>query len=262
VAEVFGIRLESLNADYSPELQSKQVDKAIHRNPDLIILTPTSVDKSTGWFRKINSAGIPVVGSNTTPTSEGFRYLLSWTGPDDWAQFRLLAGEFAQRMNRKGGYCILRHKEGNSNYYSRTYGILTELKKIAPEMECLDMIPGISEKEAYTVASNWLKNFGDRLKGITFSDPADGVMGVCRAVKESGRDDIVIVSSGNSLVTQDLVKGGSVHAITYQSAEADGALAVETAVDFFNGLDLPPVRYLPQHIITSADVHDFYPSQW
>ncbi|RKX82262.1 MAG: sugar ABC transporter substrate-binding protein, partial [Spirochaetes bacterium] len=60
----------------------------------------------------------------------------------------------------------------------------------------------------------------------------------------------------------DLVKSGDIYAITYQTAEGDGALAVKTAADWFNGEELPPVRYLPQHMITIDDVEDFYPPQW
>jgi ABC-type sugar transport system substrate-binding protein len=60
----------------------------------------------------------------------------------------------------------------------------------------------------------------------------------------------------------DLVKEGKLFAITSQTAEGDGALAVQTAADWFNGKKIPPVKYLPKHIITKADVEEFYPPQW
>lgn len=262
IAEAFEIELRSYNADYSPELQSEQVDKAIRDKPDLIILTPTSVDESTKWFKKINASGIPVIGSNTTPTTEGFKYILGWTGPDDWAQYRLLAREFAEKMGKKGGYAIFRHVKGNSNYFSRTYAIITELKKIAPEMECLEMESSIESSETKRMAKQWLERHKENLKGFLYSDPAKGSEGLCAAIAESGRDDIIVASSGNSSYTQDLVKSGKIAAITYQSAEADGALAMEMAVDWFNGLEISPIRYLPVRLITLDNVEDFYPPQW
>ena len=60
----------------------------------------------------------------------------------------------------------------------------------------------------------------------------------------------------------DAVKDGGIHAITYQSAEADGAVALKAAVDWFNGLPVEPVRYLPKHIISAKDVDEFMPAQW
>ena len=51
-------------------------------------------------------------------------------------------------------------------------------------------------------------------------------------------------------------------AITYQSAEADGAVALKAAVDWFDGVELEPVRYLPKHVITQADVDKYMPAQW
>jgi methyl-accepting chemotaxis protein/ABC-type sugar transport system substrate-binding protein len=262
MAAAFGVTLESMNAIYSPEIQAKQVETAINKRPDLIILTPTSVKESTGWFKRINERRIPVIGSNTTPSDEGFRYLLGWTGPDDWGQFRLLAREFASLMGNSGGYGILRHIKGNSNYFSRTNSIITELNSIAPDMQCLDMETAIHEDDTRRLVETWLAKYGKDLKGLCFSDPGNGARALCDALKAAGREDVIVVSSGNSAITQDLVHDGRIKAITWQSAEADGALAMEMAIDWFNGLDIEPIRYLPMRLITRKNVAEYYPAQW
>ena len=76
------------------------------------------------------------------------------------------------------------------------------------------------------------------------------------------RDDIVIVAAGNSKTGMDSIKAGEALAISYQSAEGDGALAVHSAARWFNGEALDPVAYLPKHIITRRDVDEFMPAQW
>ena len=81
VAKAFGVTLDSFNANYSSELQAKQVDKAIYEKPDLIIVTPTSVKESTNWFKKINAKKIPVIGSNTTPNDEASSISPDGRGP-------------------------------------------------------------------------------------------------------------------------------------------------------------------------------------
>jgi len=52
----------------------------------------------------------------------------------------------------------------------------------------------------------------------------------------------------------DYVQAGTLHAITYQSAEAEGAAAMQLAVDWFSGKTIPAVRYLPIRIIAKDNV--------
>jgi ABC-type sugar transport system substrate-binding protein len=58
------------------------------------------------------------------------------------------------------------------------------------------------------------------------------------AIDAAGRKDVIVYATGNNKVSLDLMKAGKVHGIRWESAEADGALALETAVDYFNGLDV------------------------
>ena len=73
---------------------------------------------------------------------------------------------------------------------------------------------------------------------------------------------MVIVAAGNSKTGMDSVKAGESLAVTYQSAEGDGAIAVHSAARWFGGEALDPVVYLPKHLITRADVDQFMPAQW
>jgi two-component system response regulator YesN len=54
-----------------------------------------------------------------------------------------------------------------------------------------------------------------------------------------------------------LVKEGKLQAITFQSAQADGALPMKVAIDWFNGLSIEPINYLPKYIITRDNIDDF-----
>ncbi|MDC7233964.1 MAG: hypothetical protein PQJ58_12095, partial [Spirochaetales bacterium] len=89
-------------------------------------------------------------------------------------------------------------------------------------------------------------------------------LGVTQALEEAGRDDVFVIAAGNSKVGMDLVKAGKIDAITFQSAEADGAVPVKVAADYFNGVDLGPnaAYYLPQAVITPENVDDYMPAQW
>jgi ribose transport system substrate-binding protein len=114
VADAYGIQLKTLVANGDINLQSQQVDQAINERPDLVIITPVDATAVVPLLRKLNQAGIPVIASNLLPIDEGMKYVLAWTGPDDWGQFRMLAHTFADLMHYQGGYCIVRHNPGSS----------------------------------------------------------------------------------------------------------------------------------------------------
>ncbi len=257
-ATAFGINLSFRYSDWDDEEQQYQVEESIKEKPDLIILVPENSKSSTVWYKNINAAGIPVVASNLMPDDEGFRYILTWTGPDDWGQFRKLATVFAERMNYKGGYCIISHIPGCSAYYARIWGIMTELHRIAPAMKLLAIeSTNLNTEETYKVAAQWLNKFGDDLKGIVSADDNLVQLGINKALNAEGRDDIVKVANGSTRIGIRMLKEGKLDAITFQSAELDGALPIQVAVDWFNGLKVPPVRYLPIYILTKENVEEF-----
>jgi len=263
MAKAYQLKVKIYNSNWNMDLQAQQTDQAINEMPDMIIFAPVDATACTPLLRRINKAGIPCITSNTIPCDKAMKYCLAWTGPDDWGQFRMLARTFADALDKKGGYAIVRHMPGSSPFFARTYAPITELAEYAPDMKMLVMDTANLEAEGtMQLVSAWLIKYGDELKGLVLAGDGFSMTGALEAVKKSGRKDIVIVAAGNSKTGMDSIKAGDALAITYQSAEGDGAIAVNAAAEWFEGKKLEPVRYLPKHIITQADVDDFMPAQW
>ena len=263
MARAYQMKVKIYNGNWNMDLQAQQTDQAINEMPDMIIFAPVDATACTPLLRRINKAGIPCITSNTIPCDKAMKYCLAWTGPDDWGQFRMLAQTFADALDKKGGYAIVRHMPGSSPFFARTYAPITELAEYAPEMKMLVMDTANLEAEGtMQLVSAWLIKYGEELKGLVLAGDGFSMTGALEAVKKSGRKDIVIVAAGNSKTGMDSIKAGDALAITYQSAEGDGAIAVHVAAEWFEGKKLEPVRYLPKHIITQADVDDFMPAQW
>jgi len=265
VADAYGIDLKTLtagNADVN--IQSQQVDQCINEKPDLVIIFPVDAKAVVPMLRKLNRAGVPVIASNLLPVDEGMKYVLAWTGPDDWGQFRMLAHEFARRMDYKGGYTVVQHMPGGSPFFSRTWSVITELKRIAPEMKCLDMQTTKLEAEKSTqVVADWLTKYGKELKGVVSADDSGVQIGINKACETMNRQDVIRVAAGNSKVGMDFITAGTLHAITYQSPEADGALPMKIAADWFSGKPIRrSVYYLRKTVITRQNVDEFLPAQW
>ncbi len=263
VAEAYQMDVKVLNSNWNIDLQAQQTDQAINHRPDIIVIAPVDATACTPLMRKITKAGIPLIASNTIPTDEAMRFCIAWTGPDDWGQFRMLARDLADRLDRKGNYAIIRHMPGASPFFARSYAPITELSEYAPDMKLLEMDTANLEAEGtMQLVSSWITKYGNELNGLILAGDGFSMTGALEAVHAAGREDIVIVAAGNSRIGMDAVKSGDVAAITYQSAEGDGALAAYTAAQYLNGVSLKPVSYLPKHIITASDVESFYPAQW
>ncbi len=263
IADTYDIDIKIYNSNWNMDLQAQQTDQAINERPDMIVFAPVDATACTPLLRKINMAGIPCITSNTIPADEAMKYCLAWTGPDDWGQFRMLARYFADAMGKTGGYAIVRHMPGSSPFFARTYAPITELTEYAPDMKLLAMDTANLEAEGtMQLVSAWITKFGHELKGLILAGDGFSLTGALEGVKNADRDDILIVAAGNSKTGMDSIKNGDTLAITYQSAEGDGALALYTGVRWFNGEELEPVSYLPRHIITKKDVDEFMPAQW
>ena len=263
VADAYGIKVKTMVANSNVNIQGQQADQAIRERPDMVIINPVEAQACLRLLKKMNEAGLPVIASNLLVSDDSMKYCLSWTGPDDWGQMRKLAHEFARRMNYQGGYCIIRHRPGSSPYFARTWAAVTELKKIAPKMKLLaKQTTDLEAEKSMQVVSDWITRFGPELKGIFSADDSGAQTGINQAVQNANRQDIIRVAAGNSKVGMDFIKQGQLHAVTYQTAEGVGALAMLLAAEWFSGRDIPAVRYLPIRIITKDNVDDYYPPQW
>jgi ABC-type sugar transport system substrate-binding protein len=74
---------------------------------------------------------------------------------------------------------------------------------------------------------------------------------------------VICVAAGSSRSGLALIREGRLHAVTYQSAEGDGALPIEIAARWFRGETIErPVYYLRKAIITAENVEQYWPAQW
>jgi ABC-type sugar transport system substrate-binding protein len=263
LAKAFGVQVDFRVGNWEAAHQAEMTMKVIKERPDLIIGSPGEAESSLSWIKAAHEARIPMVISTAQPSAEGYKYIVGFTGFDDWGSHRVLARHLAKRMGSKGGYCVIGHKSGTSQDFARVWGFKTELKVFAPAMRCLGSVSTELERErTRDQVAAWLREHGTALNAIMVSDSSDPLVGAIEAIDASGRNDLLVYVTGNNKVSLDLMKAGKVHGIRWESAEADGAIALETAIDYFNGLDVPPIRYMPAKVIVDAEVDSYYPAQW
>ncbi|MDA8424576.1 MAG: sugar ABC transporter substrate-binding protein [Treponema sp.] len=272
VADAYHMEFKAWSPNWVKDVQDQMIDQAINERPDMILLIPLDAKGAIQQARKINQAGIPLHIFNTLPSAEALNYSVGWSGPDDWGQFRLLARAWADKLRKDNpgaktiGVAYVQHAPGGSPYFARSWGPISELSSYAPEIKTLAMAsptPATFDANAtMQLVSDWLTRFGKNLKGICAADDSGQALGIMQALKNAGRTDVVVVAAGNSKQGMDLVKQGKLYAITYQTAEGDGALAMQSAADYFDGKVVPPRRNLAMRLIYKSNVDQFYPPQW
>jgi ribose transport system substrate-binding protein len=262
-AEALGMTIDLWSPNWDVNVQNQMIAQAINARPDAIGVIPINAESAVQQFRQINQAGIPAFGTNTLTTAEAMRYMVTWTGPDDWGQMRKLARQLADTMGKKGGIAYITHNPGGSPYFARMMGPRTELRSYASDIRTLDFqSPGFDAAATKQVVADWITRFGRDLNAIFLADDSAQAIGAVDALKEAGRTDILVVAAGNSKAGMDLIAAGDLLGITYQTAEGDGAAVVKAMADFFNGKSLPEIGYLAQDIITKSNVAGFQPPQW
>jgi ribose transport system substrate-binding protein len=165
-------------------------------------------------------------------------------------------------MNNEGKYVNVRHMPGGNCFLTRTWGYITELREIAPEMECIDMATTELDAElTQQVVSDWLTKYGDELEGICACEDNAPFLGCIAAMQQAGREDVILVGNGNSKVGMDAVKAGEADAVSWQEPMIQGALGVLAAVNWMNGLG-PQYMFLAKDVVTTENVDEFMPASW
>jgi ABC-type sugar transport system substrate-binding protein len=263
LGKAYGMTVEVMSPNWDSNVQTQMVDQAINARPDLIIYLPVDQQASTQHLRKINKAGIPVIGSNVMPSPDGMKYLLAFVGPADWGQARMLADTAAKAANYKGGYAVLTHAPGGSAYYARMHGYITELAKVAPNMKLLDVqSPGFEAEKVKQVVADWITRFGKDLNMILTSETTAQAIGSIDACENAKRTDILIAGIDNSAIALNYIKEGKLLACTNQPPMQDGASAVELAAKWFKGEKIPAVSFMAPGVIEKTNVDSYLPAQW
>lgn len=264
-AAAYKTTFEVWNPNGDLNQQNQFVDKAIAEKWDFVLLAPLDAKAGVQQFKKLYDAKIPAMPFNMIPTDEAMKYCIAISAPDDFGQFRLLAEALAKSVNGKAGVAYITHIPGGSPYFARTTNVIKFFEEKYPDMKKLDIqSPGFDAPKCKQVVADWLTRFGKELTTIVCADDSAQALGVSQALEEAGRTDIKVIAAGNSKVGMDLVAAGKLFAITYQSAEADGAIPIKVVADYFNGVELGPnaAFYLPQAIITKDNVASYLPAQW
>ncbi|MDR6711097.1 ABC-type sugar transport system substrate-binding protein [Pseudomonas hunanensis] len=262
-AEEEGISLKVKITNFDPAEQASQVDQAIAERPDAIVLWPADASAIVPSLRKIKSAGIPIVVTNSQPDMKYSKFWDVYTGPNDKASGGSAAKAMEQGFKDKGyadagDVFVVLGVPGTPPQIGRETGFREGLASSAPGIQIKGAQPGNwDQTKASEAASALFTQFGSNVKGVYAQ--ADNMMaGVIVAAQRAGIDPskLVLVGSNCSIEGVTAIESGTQYATVLQSPVQDGEYAAQAVADLLDGKKPENVRYLPQQIITKANIND------
>jgi ribose transport system substrate-binding protein len=266
-AEALGMEVTFFTSMLDAALQAQQIDDAIARKFDLVVVVPTSEQAVIPALARAKQAGVPVILVNNTPKEGTEDLYLAFVGQDQTAMGRL-AGEAMVKALKDSG------REGGK--IAMITGALQQ--GIAPRRVSGFRAAVAGNPNVQIVAvedARWDTATSERVAGQLYARFAasglDGVYGMAdnqaaaaiRAAEAAGMapgagTKQLIVIGGNCLKEGlEAIKADKMRATITQIPVALGIRAADAIDEHFSGKTLPKEILLPIDTVTKANV-----SQW
>lgn len=250
-----------LNAGGSASTQAAQMQEAIAKKPNGIIVFPVSPSAIVPSLLAAKSAGVDVEASNSPPVASALNDVIGYTGPANTQEGQIAAKILAKAMHDKGNVIAILGAAGTTPEVNRLKGFKEELAKIAPSMKILGTgVGNWEEAQSLSATASLLTRFGSKVGGIFAEDDTTAV-GAAKAASAAGYSSLPIVGVGGSTAGLQAIKAGTVYGTMFQSPYMDGAFAPIMLYDQLEGLKHAHVVNLPLPIITKSNVSQFTP-EW
>lgn len=232
--------------------QIRNVDEALEKKPDAIILAATDYDRLTPAAQKIKESGTKLILIDSPIHTH--------------IEASLIATDNTE-AGRKAGMILAGGRNGKLYKVmtlSSGTGSIAEKERKDGFKEAVADFPGIeyagnyefngTEDAAYDLVKNLLSMYPD-IQGIAGLNES-ATLGAARAVKEKQWiDKVKIVGFDSSIYQIKLLEEGIIQATVVQKPFNMGYLSVETAVQALNGIKVNPKVNIDAIVITKENMY-------
>jgi ribose transport system substrate-binding protein len=230
-------------ADNSGE-QTKLVDDAIAKKPDLIVFDPVDIQKMVPAIDKMNAANIPVI--EITDRAEGGKFVSSVL-PDDYQLGLSTARRLLKALDGKGNVVILEGIPTTTSSIERVKGFNDAIKEF-PAVKLLASKSGnYQRKPAQDLMEGWIRQF-PQIDGVLAANDSMAAAIVETLDKRSRKAGVVGINGSKEAI--ELIKADKMLATGEFNGFVIGCLAVEVAA---RNLRKQPV---PKEVVLKPAVYD------
>lgn len=236
-AEARGIKVDvfAANTEDDVEGQVTLLENAISKGYKGIAVAPISADNLNNAIADATSKGIYIVNIDEKVNMEGLKALggnvYSFVSTDNVAVGRMGAQYIVDQIGGTGQVAIIEGKAGAASGEDRKKGATEAFS--ADGLELVESQPADWDRtKAYDLATNYINKYPD-LKGIYCCNDTMA-MGAVEAVKNAGKDILVVGTDGNDDAVQS-VKDGDLAATVAQDPAKIGARGLQMLIEASEG---------------------------
>jgi ribose transport system substrate-binding protein len=255
------VRLIDKNANGDASTQVSQIEDLITQKVDLLIINPISADGIVPVVQQANNAKIPVIavdrGSNGGT-------LVSFVQTDGVAMGKQAVDWIAQQLTQrygsaKGNIVDMQGLRGTTPAEDREKGFKEELQKYPNIHVVATQAANFDQETAYNVTADILQAHPN--VDAIFAANDDMAVGASKEIQASKRfypagnsKHIFIIGIDGSGQALHEIRGGTMDATISQNPPKEASLAVDLAVQYLQGKQVPKNAFVPTMLITQSNI--------
>ncbi|MDI4637537.1 MULTISPECIES: ribose ABC transporter substrate-binding protein RbsB [Halomonadaceae] len=244
-AEALGHELIVLDSGNDAARELSNVEDALSRDIDLLLMNPTDSDAAVSSVRSANARNVPVI---TLDRSANGGRVASHIASDNVAGGQLAGGFIAEQLGGEGQVVQLEGVPGASATRDRGEGFMAAVEA-APGLELVASQPAnFNRTEGLNVMENLLQAHPD-IQAV-FAQNDEMALGAQRALQAGGNDDVILVGFDGTDAGVQAVKDGLMDATIAQRPALIGALGINTADALLKGESVEANIPVPLKLIT------------
>jgi ribose transport system substrate-binding protein len=264
-AKTYGIDVTTFDQFFDPARQAQQVDDAIARKFDLLVVMPASEQAIIPSLLRAKQAKVPVIIINSPPKDGTEPLYLAFIGEDHVAMGRLAAESMLQALKDAGRshakIALITGSLSEGAAPRRLAGIKEVLEKhpnvqiVAVEDAHWD--PVATERVAGQLFARYASQGGlDLVYGMN----DDQSVAIIRAAEAAhiplglGPKQMIVVGGNCSRQGLDMIMAGKQYSTGLQGPSRTGAGAADLARDYFEGKPVKKINLLHIETVTKANL--------
>jgi len=260
-AERLGVKLivQAAQRHGSAEEQMQIMENMISQHVDAICIVPSSSQGLIPILRRAEKAGIPVINLDTRfdPAAIEAAGLkpIPFFGTNNYYGAQI-AGWFALALlGGKGKVAILTGIAGQQNTADRRNGFYDVVSQCPGIKVVAEQTANWEVEQGYNVTQNILQANPDL--DLIFASNDNMALGAIRAIKEAGREDIIVIGYDAISAALDAIERREMAGTIAQFPAEMGILGVRYAVKAIKGEEVPLYIQTGSKLIYKGNVEQF-----
>jgi len=254
-AEKYGVELTvlaPLKADNNEE-QIRQVEDAITKQADAIVLIPSDSQGIIPAVEKANQAGIPVINVNT---KVGGGQTETFVAVENYDAASKVAKAVAEKLSGEGKIIIIEEKAGAKSAMDLKQGAVDKIETYENIEIVASQSANWNRAEAMQVTQSLLQAHPD--VNAIFASNDEMAMGAVEAVDQAGlTGKIIIAGLDANRDALEAIKEGKMTLTCDKRGFEQGYVGVETAVKVLNNEPIDDRIVIDTTIVDESNVDEF-----